>query len=313
MEILANPGLKPYPEGMKMNFPAALGAVFAAFVSLASGQISAVRDDRGREFRVDAPPRRIVSLAPNITEILFTLGAGGQVAGVTRYCDYPPEAATRAKIGGFLDPDIERIRDLAPDLVIAFRGNPLERLDRLEKLGLRVFVLDIGERLSEIPGLVGKIGAVVGRSGEAEALIRTMREKETLISSALASLAVRPRVFLKLQGEGLWTCGRESYFTDLIEKAGGTSVTSGVPKNWLEYGVENLVRDAPDLIVVLARSDLDFAQTRTWLNNRPGARETAAVRTGRILRLDENAASRYGPRLFDALEELARLLHPEKF
>jgi len=291
-------------------------AFFFILISIATtalGQNPIIRDDRGREFRTDTMPQRIVSLAPNITEILFTLGASRQVAGVTRYCDYPPEAATRAKIGGLIDPDIERIRDLAPDLVIAFRGNPLERLDRLERLGLRVFVLDIGYRLSEIPNLVEKIGAVIGRSEEAAALVRTMNEKAGRVASVLAAIAARPRVFLKLQGEGLWTCGRESYFTDLIEKAGGLSVTAGLPKNWLEYGVENLVRDAPDLIVVLPRSEDDFTQTRTWLKKRPGLREMSAVRDDRILRLDENAASRFGPRLFEALEELARLLHPEKF
>jgi len=298
---------------MKANFPATLGTILAVCVSILPGQTAIVRDDRGREFRTNPAPRRIASLAPNITEILFALGAGGQVSGVTRFCDFPPEAATRAKIGGFLDPDIERIRDLAPDLVIAFRGNPLERIDRLEKLGLRVFVLDIGYRLMEIPGAVEKIGTIIGRPDEAAALIRTMNEKAGRVASALELGIVRPRIFLKLQGEGLWTCGRESYFTDLIEKAGGTSMTADLPKNWLEYGVENLVRGDPDVIVVLARSDDDFAQTRTWLKNRPGLREMPAIRAGRILRLDENAASRFGPRLFDALAELARLLHPEKF
>jgi len=272
-----------------------------------------VRDYRGKEFRTDIRPQRVVSLAPNITEILFTLGAGGQVAGVTRYCDYPPEAAEKTIIGGFLDPDIERIRDVAPDLVMAFRGNPLERIERLEGLGLRVFVLDIGYRLEEIPPLIEKIGEVIGRTAEAAALASALNEKADRVASAIAGVASRPRVFLKLQGEGLWTCGRESYFTDLIEKAGGTSVTSGLAKNWLEYGVESLVGDNPDLIVVLARSDEDFAGTRAWLKNRPGLRGTAAVRNDRILRLDENAASRFGPRLFNSLEELARLLHPEKF
>jgi iron complex transport system substrate-binding protein len=140
-----------------------------------------------------------------------------------------------------------------------------------------------------------------------------LTERAARVASALSDLSARPHVFLKLQGEGLWTCGRESYFTDLIDKAGGSSVTAGIPKNWLEYGVESFVGDDPDVIVVLARSDEDFARTRTWLENRPGLRETAAVRNDRILRLDENATSRFGPRLFDSLEELARLLHPEKF
>ena len=298
---------------MKANISATLWGILAALVPILPGQTLVIKDFRGKEFRTDIRPKRVVSLAPNITEILFTLGAGGQVAGVTRYCDFPPEAAEKTKIGGFLDPDIERIRDAAPDLVIAFRGNPLERIERLDGLGLRVFVLDIGHRLEEIPPLVEKIGAVVGRAAEAADLVRLLNEKAARIGVALSNIPARPRVFLKLQGEGLWTCGRESYFTDLIEKAGGKSVTAGIPKNWLEYGVENLVRDNPDLIVVLARSEEDFVRTRTWLKNRPGLRETAAVKNDRILQLDENPASRFGPRLFDSLEELARLLHPERF
>jgi len=276
-------------------------------------QTASIKDYRGKEFPTNVRPKRIISLAPNITEILFNLGAENEVVGVTRYCDYPPEAAAKTKIGGFLDPDIERIRGAAPDLVIAFRGNPLEIIERLDALGLLVFVLDIGYRLEDIPPLVRSIGAVIGRTDEAAALVRGLEEKSGRVAAALADLAFRPRVFLKLQGEGLWTCGRESYFTDLIAKAGGTSVTAGIEKNWLEYGPERLLGDAPDVIVVLARSDEDFARTRAWLRGRPGLREMAAVRGDRILKLEENAASRFGPRLFDSLEELARLLHPERF
>ena len=292
-----------------------LPAILAA-ASIAAGLLAQerlIRDDRGRELRLEGRPIRVISLAPNITEILFTLGAGSQVAGVTRYCDYPPEAAEKIRIGGFLDPDIERIRKAAPDLIIAFRGNPWERIERLDDLGLRVFVLDIGFRLEEIRPLVEKIGTVVGRTSEAGILARALTDKAARVAAALSGVAVRPRVFLKLQGEGLWTCGRDSYFTDLVEKAGGTSVTAGLEKSWLEYSVESLVRDDPDVIVVLAPSPAEFERTRAWLNSRPGLRATTAVRNGRILRLDENAASRFGPRLFDSLEELAGLLHPEKF
>ncbi len=284
--------------------------LLTAAVSLAFSQASIIRDYRGKEFQTGLARRRIVSLAPNITEILFALGAGGQVAAVTRYCDYPPEAAEKTRIGGFLDPDIERIRDVSPDLIVAFRGNPLEKIERLDALGLPVFVLDIGYRLEDIPPLVENVGAVIGRPFEAAALARSLTERAGRVAAALSNLPAKPRVFLKLQGEGLWTCGRESYFTDLIEKAGGTSVTSGIAKNWLEYGVESLIRDNPDLIVVLAPSAAEFERTRSWLKSRPGLRETAAVRGDRIVRLDENAASRFGPRLFDSLEDLARLLHP---
>ncbi|MBN1940359.1 MAG: ABC transporter substrate-binding protein [Candidatus Aminicenantes bacterium] len=287
--------------------------LLAAWGPVRPGQDSIVRDYRGREFRTDRAPKRVVSLAPNITEILFALGAGGQVAAVTRFCDYPPEAAEKIRIGGFLDPDIERIRDVAPDLIAAFRGNPLEKIERLDSLGLSVFVLDIGYRLEEIPPLVEKIGAVIGRNAEAASLARSLSERTARVAASLSGLRNRPRVFLKLQGEGLWTCGRESYFTDLIDKAGGVSVTSGIEKNWLEYGAERLVRDNPDVFVILSPSAVEFERTKAWLKSRPGIRETTAVRNGRIVRLDENPASRFGPRLIDSLEDLARLLHPDRF
>ncbi len=212
------------PRGSAARFRLGVFLLTAA-VSLAFSQASIIRDYRGKEFRTGRAPQRIVSLAPNITEILFALGAGGQVTAVTRYCDYPPEAAEKTRIGGFLDPDIERIRDVSPDLIVAFRGNPLEKIERLDALGLPVFVLDIGYRLEDIPPLVENVGAVIGRPAEAAALARSLTERAGRVASALSNLPARPRVFLKLQGEGLWTCGRESYFTDLIEKAGGTSVT----------------------------------------------------------------------------------------
>ncbi|MGB8959622.1 MAG: helical backbone metal receptor, partial [Candidatus Aminicenantales bacterium] len=102
-----------------------------------------IKDDLGGPFPLpEGTPRRIVSMAPNITEILFALGLGGRIVGVTRFCDWPPEARAIPRIGGLVDPNVEVIRSLDPDLVIAFRGNPLRLVDRIRKLGLPVFVLD---------------------------------------------------------------------------------------------------------------------------------------------------------------------------
>lgn len=286
-----------------------LGSGAAAFVEAQD----AVRDDLGNVFLSPGSHKRIVSLAPNITEILFTLGAGERVVGVTRYCDFPPEAAGKPKVGGFLDPNLEAIRSLDPDLVVAFRGNPLEALDRLRSLGLPVFVLDIGGDLEAVPRTVDKLGRLLARRLEAGALVAGIREVLGRVEKGLEGVSSRPRVFLKLQGEGLWTCGRESYLTDMIARAGGSSVSAGVPKNWLEYGAERLLADDPDLIVVLARSDDDYARTRKWFRSQPALRNLKAVREDRFGRLDENAASRFGPRLFEALADLARLLHPGRF
>lgn len=272
-----------------------------------------VRDDAGTVFKTAETPRRIVSLAPNITEILFALGLGDRIVGVTRYCDYPPEARGREKVGGLLDPDLEKIRALRPDLVIAFRGNPWSALDRLKDLGLKVFVLDIGRTLETVPRTIGLIGRVTLREEEAAALVRSLEAKARALAGLLARAARRPKVFIQLQGLGLSTCGGESYLNDLLKRAGGTNVAGRLKRDWLEYSREQLLQDDPEVIIVLAPTEADFAKARTWFETQGGLKEIRAVRTGRVVRLDENAASRFGPRLYDALFDLARLVHPELF
>ena len=255
-----------------------------------------------------------MSLAPNITEILFALGLGDRIVGVTRYCDYPPEALDKEKVGGLLDPDLEKIRALRPDLVIAFRGNPWSALDRLRGLGLKVFVLDIGRTLESVPRTIGLIGRITLREEAAAALIRTLEAKALTLAGLLAGGASgKPKVFIQLQGLGLSTCGGESYLNDLLERAGGTNVAGRLKRDWLEYSREQLLQDDPDVIIVLAPTEADFAKARSWLETQGGLKEIRAVRTGRIVRLDENAASRFGPRLYDALFDLARLVHPGLF
>jgi iron complex transport system substrate-binding protein len=272
-----------------------------------------VTDDTGYALSLAAPPRRIVSLSPNITEILFDLGLGERVAAVTRYCDYPEEALKKPKIGGILDPDIERIKALAPDLVIGFRGNLLSHLRKLRDLGLPVFILDQGNELAGVPPLVRKIGAATGRNAEADGRIKDLAARAEAVAKALAPVRSKPRIFLSLQGSGLWSFGRPSYFTDLLRLAKGESVTGGLPQLWLEYGREALIRDDPQALVILARSDMEFREAVRWYKDQPGFDRLQAVRRDRFLYLDQDAASRFGPRLFQALEELARRLHPDRF
>jgi iron complex transport system substrate-binding protein len=273
-----------------------------------------LRDDLGRAFpRPARPPERIVSMAPNITEILFALGLGGRVAGVTRFCDYPPEAGRLPRIGGLVDPNVEVVRSLDPDLVIAFRGNPLRLVDRIRKLGLPVFVLDIGRGLDELPGLVTKIGRVTGAEVRAEALAAGLVDRLAAVDAALRGITIRPKVFVLLYGQGLWTCGGESYVNDLVARAGGTNVAAALPKKWVPYKRERIIRDDPDVVFILARSAADFAAGRDRLARMPGISAVSAARTGRIYGIDESAAGRFGPRLVDVLDRMAALLHPDRF
>jgi iron complex transport system substrate-binding protein len=279
-----------------------------------SGRAQEIKDDLGRPFPLSArTPGRIVSMAPNVTEILFALGLGGRVVGVTRFCDHPEEARAIRKIGGLVDPNIEVVQSLDPDLVIAFRGNPLRLVERIGKLGLPVFVLDIGEGLEALFPLIERIGLVTRSEGRADELASGLRLRLDAIDEALRGITSRPKVFVLLHGQGLWTCGGESYVDDLIDRAGGTNVASALPKKWALYKRERIIKDDPDVIFILARSPGDFTEARDWLLRMPGVSGVSAVESGKIYELDENAASRFGPRLVDVLDRVARLLHPERF
>jgi len=273
-----------------------------------------IRDDLGRPFVLpEKTPARIVSMAPNITEILFALGLGSNVVGVTRFCDYPPETRTFPRIGGLVDPNIEIIQSLRPDLVIAFRGNPLRILDRLADLNFPVFILDIGNGLDNLTPLIGRIGRITRREKEAAALAAALEAREKAVEAALGAVAAKPRVFVFLYGQGLWTCGGQSYLNDLIVRAGAVNIAAPLPKKWALYSRERIVRDNPDAVFVLAKSPQDFEKARAWLVDEARLGGIAAVAAGRVFLLDENAASRFGPRLVDVLDAMARALHPERF
>ncbi len=283
-------------------------------VRSAAGQPQSIRDDLGRPFPLPATtPARIVSMAPNITEILFALGLGRNVVGVTRFCDYPPEAGSIAKIGGLVDPNIERVQALAPDLVIAFRGNPLRIVNRLAALKLPVFVLDIGTGLDALYPLIARIGLVTRREREADGLAAGLRARQEAVETALGTVTEKPRVFVVLRGQGLWTCGGESYLNDLIARAGAVNIAAAMPKKWVLYSPERIIRDDPDAIFILSKSEEDFAEAREWLSREAHLDHVKAVVGRRIYIVDENSASRFGPRLVDVLDRMARALHPERF
>jgi iron complex transport system substrate-binding protein len=273
-----------------------------------------VKDDLGRPFVLPAAtPGRIVSMAPNVTEILFALGLGREVVGVTRFCDYPPEALAVAKIGGLVDPNIEVIQSLRPGLVIAFRGNPLRIVERLADLRLPVFVLDIGTGLDALEPLIAKIGLITRREKQAEALCGKLRARRTAVEAALGEVERKPRVFVILRGQGLWTCGGQSYLNDVIRLSGAVNIAAAVPKKWILYSRESILRDNPDAIFIMAKSESEFAAAKAWLDGEARLGGVAAVRANRVYFLDENEASRFGPRLVDVLDRMARSLHPERF
>jgi len=282
-------------------------------VSTAFGtQEKTIRDALGTPYSPSSSPQRIVSLAPNITEILFALDLGEKTVGVTRYCDYPKEALTREKIGGMVDPNLEKIKSLDPDLVIGFRGNPLRVLARLKKLNIPVFVLEMGSDFESVFTLIEKVGEITKTESNAELLIDSMKQKYSKIRAALRNVIHKPKVFLSLHGMGLWTCGKESFLHDLLIKAKGVNIAGHISRRYINYNREQLIHDNPEIVIILAKSKKEFARAREWIKTGSYLETIRAVQEEQIYFLHENLATRPGPRLIDALAQLVYLLHPEQ-
>lgn len=269
-------------------------------------------DDLNSPFPLASPPQRIISLAPNITEILFALGLGVKVVGVTRYCDYPLQAAEKEKVGGMIDPNIEKIQALHPDLVIAFRGNPLRILTKLKNLRFPVFVLDTGKSFEDLFLTIERIGRLTRQEKQAERLLDALKKKYQDVGQALGDVDLTPRVFLLLHGQGLWTCGKESFLNDILLKAKGINIAGEIPRKWLQLSREQLIHENPDLIIIMAKNEALFFQVKDRLLADSRLQRVKAIEKNEIHFLDENIASRFGPRLLDALLEVALILHPQQ-
>jgi len=272
-----------------------------------------IKDDLGTTHILGNPPQRIISLAPNVTEILFALGLEKKIVGVTRYCNYPKQAMTIERIGGMVDPDLEKIIALRPDLVIAFRGNPLRLVRRFKDLGLPVFVLETGTKIESVFSLIKRIGLITLRERKAESLVNLLRKDLENIQISLKNVEHHPKVFLNLHGKGFWTCGKDSFLNDLVLTAKGINIAGDVSRAWLAYNREELIQQDPEHIVIITKSKQAFYDTKKWLTSEVFLEGVQAVQKGNIHYLHEDLVTRLGPRILLALDQLARILHPSFF
>ena len=291
----------------------ALCLLFFLNPAIIGNQRLTIKDDLGDTHVFGSPPQRIISLAPNVTEILFALGLENKIIGVTRYCNHPKKAQTKNRIGGIVDPDLEKIIDLRPDLIIAFRGNPLRLIKRLKSLDLPVFVLEIGTTLESVFSLIQRIGLVTQRENAAKDLVAHLNGGLEKTRDRLNNVRTRPKVFINLHGKGLWTCGKNSFMNDLVREAKGTNIAGEVPRAWSNYNREELIHQNPDHIVVLAKIEKDYLEVKTWFVEEAHLESIHAVQKDKISFLNEDLVTRPGPRIFEAFDQLARILHPSSF
>jgi len=278
-----------------------LGAVLTAAAALSV----TVTDDSGTIIRLGARPTRIVSLTPSNTEILFALGLDREIVGVTRYCDFPAAARSKEKIGD-LNLDYEKIVALQPDLVLAVGSMQAEAIGRLRSLGLKVMVLNPMD-LASTMAAIQKVGRVTRRDAAARKLIAGMERRLAEVRRCLAGLAEadRPRVFVEIWMDPVMTAGPGTFTAELVQLAGGRDIASDA-KPWSPFSQELILTRNPQVIISQCGSAAQILKRAGWGN-------VDAVRHAWVHDVDQNIFSRPGPRLVDALEVMARLLHPERF
>lgn len=267
-------------------------------------------DEVGRKVSLEGKPQRIVSVAPNVTEILFSLGLGTRVVGVSTYCQFPPEAQKKEKIGGYINPSLEKIIALRPDLVIgAAEGDLKNFVDRLAGLGISVYIIN-PENVSGVIRSIENIGAVTFTVRGAQQMARTMRvEIETLRKRIQGR--PHPRVLHVLSLDPLISAGKGTFVDDLIRLAGGQNIAEKATARYPRFSMEEIIRQDPQIIILSSmRSQDPMAAERKWWHR---WENISAVRLGRIYVLDADLIHRPSPRIVKGLEKMARVIHPEAF
>ena len=271
-----------------------------------------VTDDLGRQITIMAEPMRIISLAPSNTEILFALNLGDRIVGVTNYCNYPPEALYKERIGGPWTPNIEKIVALQPDLILAAGVNPISVIETLENMGLTVFGIEASD-LNDVLNDIQKVGLITNREDEANVLIQEMAERIEAITSKTAGLSPqqKPRTIHIMWHDPVWTSGRGTFIHDLIEKAGGVNIFADL-EGYKRVDIEAIIARDPQVIIVTAMGGAGSG-TWNWVLTDSRLAQVSARQTGRIYYVESNWVERPGPRIVLGLEQVAKYIHPEIF
>jgi len=262
-------------------------------------------DEADREVTVPDSPRRIVSLAPSITEILFALGLGDRVVGVTEFSTYPPEAAAKPRVGSYIRLNAERILDLTPDLVVGTKdGNRLDLVELLEDAGVPVYAVN-PQSVEDMIRTVAGLGKVCGAPARGESLARELRRRVSRIVEQ-SRTGRRPRVFLQINLRPIMSVNRTTLHHDVIRLAGGENITAEHPVPYPRLSLEEVLEKAPDVILIssMERGGAFEEARQEWFQ----WDTIPAVRAGRVHLIDSDLIDRPSPRVIEGLEAMAELI-----
>jgi cobalamin transport system substrate-binding protein len=259
-----------------------------------------------------ATPQRIISLAPSITEILFAVGAGDRVVGVSTYCDYPPAAARIDRIGTFLQPNVERILTKRPDLIIGVPspGNRAS-VQRLQELGLNVLIVD-PEHIADILKAIHTIADAVGNGPQGDAVVARIERDIAAVTKRLEG-AAPPRVLMLVGRSPFVAAGGGTYQDELIGLARGNNLSAAVGPMWPTVNLEWIVAQAPEVIIDASMGSEEAPDRASTLAFWSGFPTIPAVRDQRIYGHRASQLLHPGPRVAETLEAVARFVHPDRF
>ena len=298
--------------GARCSVPLHLSTLLIGLLLFISSNVygATFTDEVGRKLEVPGSPQRIVSVAPSVTETLFALGLGDRLVGVSSYCQFPPEALKKEKVGGYINPSLEKIVALRPDLVIGIAEGDLKTfVDRLAKLKIPVYIANPKNVFGVITS-IQHIGKVTSSARSAQRVTQAIRERVQAIQTKVQG-RLRPRVLHVLNFEPLISAGKGTFVDDLIRLGGGRNIAETAQGKYPRFSLEEVLAVDPEVIILASmRSDDPLTEQRQWWGR---WKTITAVRQGRIHVLNSDLIHRPSPRIVDGLEQVARAIHPETF
>lgn len=248
-------------------------------------------------------PRRIVSLGPAATETLFAVGAGPQVVGRTDFCNYPPEAASVASVGGFDGKtfSLETVIALKPDLVCLYSVMHDHLIEPLKKLGIAVYVSD-ATSVDDVISEITDIGRITGHDSEAAAAVNRINDAVAKYTAAISKTG--NKVYWEVWYSPYMSVGSSSFISDVISKAGGTNIFADTAEGYPVISEESIIARNPDVIII--PSDMGYSSADIY--KRPGWSSISAVRNKKVFDINSDIASRSGPRIYLAIEQITAFI-----
>lgn len=267
-----------------------------------------VEDDFGNKVTIEKSPEKIISLAPSHTEILFNLGLDAKIAGVTTYCDYPEEAKTKEIVGDYTAINLEKIIEINPDLVLIYGPGDEESNNRLKEAGITILGF-MPESIDQVIDTIKKIGEITEKAEEAKEVTDKMIEKRDSIVEKVKDKD-KVKVFYEIWHDPLMAAGPGSFMDELMTIAGGDNIAKDAEGQYPQFDIEQLIERNPEVYLTSKDSE---EKTVESIKARPGYEDITAIKEGNIYILDPNIVSRPGPRIVEALELVAKAIHPELF